>query len=410
MPLRPSYGPTGETSEEILFEKTFLISGYLTALGYGIQLVLYAQCVRILCRTSPLSRNALFLISYITVLCAMNTVWTGTSAYSLQATFIDNRNYPGGPYGFLLVEFSLPFNVVCLASYIIGNVMADALLLWRCRVIWRASAGENADLVMIVPVLTIFASLATGIIYAIDTSSPVGFFGRITINMGTVFFAISLSLNIMLTLMIVVRLWSYQRKSRDVFGPRFGRKYTSFSTMFIESAAMYAICSVLLLVTYSIGHPINQIFLGLSPSVQMIANYLIIYRVAQGRAWTEDTITNPDANISFSSFHRRTDHMSHLSTNKSPRISHLGGLTVVTTPLHDWKRNAVSTGSRMDVGAHGLDEGAFAQAVAYYTSSIAEGNLDNYIVCGRDTLVILGERKDALQESLAALAHADCEG
>lgn len=29
------YGPVGETADEIFLEKTFLISGYLTALGYG---------------------------------------------------------------------------------------------------------------------------------------------------------------------------------------------------------------------------------------------------------------------------------------------------------------------------------------------------------------------------------------
>ena len=58
----------------------------------------------------------------------MNTLWTATSAYGVQITYIDNRNYPGGPLGFLQVEFSLPSNVLSLASYITGNILADALL------------------------------------------------------------------------------------------------------------------------------------------------------------------------------------------------------------------------------------------------------------------------------------------
>ena len=62
----------------------------------------------------------------------MNTIWTGTSAYGLQLTYIDNRNYPGGPLGFLAVEFSLTPNVLSLASYIIGNVLADAFLVSHC--------------------------------------------------------------------------------------------------------------------------------------------------------------------------------------------------------------------------------------------------------------------------------------
>lgn len=58
----------------------------------------------------------------------MNTIWTATSAIGLQLTFIDNRNYPGGVIAFLGVEFGLPVNIVSLASYITGNIMADALL------------------------------------------------------------------------------------------------------------------------------------------------------------------------------------------------------------------------------------------------------------------------------------------
>lgn len=30
------YGPINETSQDIFLEKTFLISGYLTGLGYGV--------------------------------------------------------------------------------------------------------------------------------------------------------------------------------------------------------------------------------------------------------------------------------------------------------------------------------------------------------------------------------------
>ncbi|KAI0060430.1 hypothetical protein BV25DRAFT_961919 [Artomyces pyxidatus] len=286
------YGPVGETATDIFLERTFLASGYLTAFGYGVQLVLYWACVRVLWKSHTRGRRpSLFLIAYITVLCAMNTIWTGTSAYGLQLTFIDNRNYPGGPFGFLLVEFSLPVNVLSLASYIIGNILADALMLWRCWVIWAASIGRKANLVMVVPVLTLFGSLAMAIIYAIETASPAGFFSQVTVDFGIVFFALSMSLNILLTLMIVGRMWADQGRSSTARRSH----YTSASTIFIESAALYAVSSLLLLVTYSIGNPINQIFLGLSPSVQMIANYLIIYRVAKGRAWSTDLRTEEGA-------------------------------------------------------------------------------------------------------------------
>lgn len=118
----------------------------------------------------------------------------------------------------------------------------------------------------------------------------------------------SLSLNILLTLMIVLRLAAYRQKGRYIFGQAYGEHYGSISTMFIESAALYTICSILLLATYATGHPINQIWLGISPAVQVtptfilrsfrllngyhqeISNYLIIYRVVQGNAWNTNTL------------------------------------------------------------------------------------------------------------------------
>ncbi|CAL1697332.1 unnamed protein product [Somion occarium] len=246
------YGPTDETPDEIFLEKTFMASGYLTGVGYGIQLVLYLACLKAL--------------------------WD---------------------------QFALPVNVLSLAAYIIGNVLADALLLWRCQVIWAASMGRRANYFMIFPGIMLLGSIAMAIMYAFETASPTaGFFSKRSINFALPYFAISLSLNIILTLMIVAVMLGRKRRGREIFGDTYGRHYTSVSTMFIESAAIYSIISILLLPTYAVQHPINQIWLGLSPSVQMIASYLIIYRVIQGRAWSTDTFAktnNPASSIAFSS-------------------------------------------------------------------------------------------------------------
>lgn len=112
------------------------------------------------------------------------------------------------------------------------------------------------------------------ILFAYETSSPAGFFSKITTSFALPYFAISLSLNIVLTLMIVGRMAAYRRKGQEIFGRTYGKHYGSIATMFIESAALYTICSVLLLVTYAIGHPINQIWLGLSPAVQVSSQFL----------------------------------------------------------------------------------------------------------------------------------------
>ena len=84
--------------------------------------------MRGLWRRQPRTGFIQFLMFHTTMLCAMNAIWTGTSAYGVQITYVDNRNYPGGPFAFLMVESPLATNVLSNVGYTIGNVMADALL------------------------------------------------------------------------------------------------------------------------------------------------------------------------------------------------------------------------------------------------------------------------------------------
>ncbi|THV07197.1 hypothetical protein K435DRAFT_710547 [Dendrothele bispora CBS 962.96] len=309
-----SYGPVGETPEEVFLERTFMQAGYLTGLGYGFQLALWIGCMRILwdrrsSHASASRRVAVWLMVYISILCALDTIWTGASTYGLQATFIDNRNYPapnaespGGPIAYLNVEFSAPFNVVASIALILGNLMTDALLLWRCRVIWRQPYTRYANLVMIFPVIVFLGSLAMGVTFGIQTASPAGLFAASTASFAVPYFTISMSLNIILTLLIVVKI-AYHRKNIAEALPEqrdSPRLYNLVSTMFIESAALYSIFSFLLLVTFALGHPISQIWLGLTPAVQKICSYLIIFRVARGRSWDTSTrATQASGTVSF---------------------------------------------------------------------------------------------------------------
>lgn len=76
-------------------------------------------------------------MGYTTLLCLLNGVWSATSAFGLQLTYIDNRNFPnGGSFAFLQVEFSDPSQVVAITAYIVANVMADALLVRYLRCTW----------------------------------------------------------------------------------------------------------------------------------------------------------------------------------------------------------------------------------------------------------------------------------
>lgn len=102
-----------------------------------------------------------------------------------------------------------------------------------------------------------------------------------------------------MTIMIVYRMWTYQSVLRNSLGSEHGDQYTSVSSMFVESAGLYSIMSILVLGSYAANSNVNQIFLGLAPGIQLISSYLIIWRVASGRAWSRDTITAPGTSLQF---------------------------------------------------------------------------------------------------------------
>ena len=83
------------------------------------------------------------------------------------------------------------------------------------------------------------------------------------------YFSISVSLNILLTLMIVIRLILYARNTRAALGGTgIGGLSKAIVTMFIESCALYAVSSLLILGPLSAGNGAADIFLAILPQTQ----------------------------------------------------------------------------------------------------------------------------------------------
>jgi len=119
----------------------------------------------------------------------------------------------------------------------------------------------------------------------------------------TIYFSLSVGLNVILTLLIVGRIL-YHARMTTINQSKLPERYTSVSAMLIESAALSAVTGIVLIVTLhtnvasSIGaeslygvmtvceyqfHCTNLILMqALSPT-------LIAYRVSSGNAWTRNT-------------------------------------------------------------------------------------------------------------------------
>ena len=85
---------------------------------------------------------------------------------------------------------------------------------------------------------------------------------------GTSCYVISLSVNIVLTILISARLLMYRRRVSTIKIDN-GQHYVSLATIFIESAALYSVFALLFIITYAINNPINPIFLTIASSCQV---------------------------------------------------------------------------------------------------------------------------------------------
>lgn len=137
------YSPQ-ETSAELFNERTLLDGAILSAAAYGVHFSLYILCTRALLSqlsfssssTSPRSPSPLsahrtstyvFLV-YTSCLFVLGTLFVVSSSRVAQLTFIDDRDYPGGPGVWAEEQFSIPINLLGNVCAILGTWFADALL------------------------------------------------------------------------------------------------------------------------------------------------------------------------------------------------------------------------------------------------------------------------------------------
>lgn len=102
-----------------------------------------------------------------------------------------------------------------------------------------------------------------GIMFIYRTSRPDSISNSLASNTGIPYFSISISLNIILTLMIVTRLIMHSRNIRNALGARGGAGgvYKAVVTMLIESSALYAVSSILFIGPWGAGSWVADIFL-----------------------------------------------------------------------------------------------------------------------------------------------------
>ena len=110
-----------------------------------------------------------------------------------------------------------------------------------------------------------------GIFFIYKTSQPSSLSEGLASSFGVPYFSISISLNILLTLMIVGRLIRHNRNIRQAMGTSTGVTglYNAVVTMLIESSALYAVSSILFIAPWAVGSWVADIFLPILANTQV---------------------------------------------------------------------------------------------------------------------------------------------
>jgi len=95
--------------------------------------------------------------------------------------------------------------------------------------------------------------------------------GGIAFNFSIPFVSVSISLNVLLTLMIVIRLVLHGRNIRTAIGSPVGINglYKTVATMLIESSALFAVNSLLLIALWGVRSGAADTFLPIVAEIQV---------------------------------------------------------------------------------------------------------------------------------------------
>ncbi|KAF4614529.1 hypothetical protein D9613_002458 [Agrocybe pediades] len=311
--------------------------------AYGIMFTLYLICCYFLSVQMDHRqerRRSIFLISYITVMFALGTIYVATTTQATMISYVYFANFPGGPSNYNnIVLFAAPEGIANTISYVLANWMADAMLLWRLFVLfYGVGFSFYTGLAVFFPILIYIGSLAMGFMFIIQNSLPNGsLWASGEVSFALPYFVLSVSMSIIATALMLWRILSISNfVLKAGLRTRKNSIYGRVSAILVESCALYAVFSLIFIVLFAINHPIQFVFLSALANVQIIAPLLIIFRVSQGKAWTRSTTQGALTDLDFHTPKSGTTHVIQGSADEASfKMNKMQSVDRSTTLLPD---------------------------------------------------------------------------
>jgi len=259
----------------------------LACLAFGALLILYFQLIQVL-RGRPKRSGRVFwgIIVYSSALFPLATLTIIGKIKNAELLYVTNRLYPPGPTAYYLAHLGMWPNVMSQVGTTILPWIADILMLYRLTVFWNYQRW-----IIIFPGLLYLAHVSISIPLLISRTRPNDpvWQSHIT-TYETISHSLGLSLNLMFTILICLRIFIMRDKAIKVLGKVQASFYSSSVTAFVECGGFFTIWSTVFLITLLSDSWVEAIFLQPYPYILAITRMLIIMRMAQDRAWSKDII------------------------------------------------------------------------------------------------------------------------
>ncbi|KAJ7131590.1 hypothetical protein C8R43DRAFT_1024742 [Mycena crocata] len=291
---------TQEDPETLWYEQSNYVSTHLASLGYGIHVVVFSTVTyyTLLMRTRTKSQMWVLWLLFNTLLFSLGTINLACSIRFNENAWINDREYPGGPFNYLIEQGSVPFMTAGNVASILASFMSDGLLLYRAGVLWNF-----VWYIVVPPTMFFIACTVLSVMVVIQLALP-------TVDLPQLSLAVWIVLMILpiwLTILIAGRILYHRQTMIDVLGPQYARNYAGISAIVVESALPFTIISIVLLGLFGDKSTAQNLFISLMVQVECIAPELIILRVVLGRSWTKGTMSGEGnrSELQFASPHKR---------------------------------------------------------------------------------------------------------
>jgi len=249
-----------------------LIGTFLETFFYGVYVVIFPKCLDIL-RKRNVGKG---LMSYLLITLVLTFLLiTGHLVVDLIRAFeafSGNMSISGSPDRYY-ANINTGLNLSKNSLYVIETLLSDALLVYRAFIVW----GHNYW-VIVLPIM----------LYILDVAMSVWFTWSITqaargnsvlitaaFARSKYFYAATLALNLLCTVLIVFKIWDIQRKITG-YVVRSNSQDTVLSAI-LESAAIYTALLCVLIGTSAVDSSTMLIFLNsIPPVVGSVFAYVVI--------------------------------------------------------------------------------------------------------------------------------------